>query len=363
MVLTIDWQLNCKTKEYFLMPLTFCPRCGSSNTENKSVCSVCGFSLLVEGEAAPQPVYQQSAASQPPAYPQQPDQNPSYPVYPQPVQDMSQPNANQQPYGQPGPQQAYGQPYAQQPPYGVQGGYAQQPYGQPYGQYPPYPQPVKGKSGTAKIIIPIVAVVVIAAIALTLFIANRDPKYIRTLKSGRIAVEYRVIAQNDDEEYEFTVFFAYDGYTGEEAYRETFDDGVEYWLIWTSEAIWMLNEENKIFAEMSPEEEEELRHTEEPEPDGEVSDDYFKKVGSGEEEFNGETRKYIDYKTGNETTRYYFEGREIYGWQEDIKYMDGTTTTYSFIVTKLYDSIPADAFEIPDDYMEVTLDELIELVY
>jgi len=325
------------------MPMPYCPRCGSNNPENRTVCSVCSSSLLTAQEAAvSQPAYRQSGAPYQQAY-QQPAQNPAY----QPQPSYSRQTAGQQPYGQ--PQQA--QYYA------AQGGYAQQqPYGQQYGQY--Y-QPKK-KSGAVKIIIPAVAVVVIAAIALTLILSNQEPKFIRMIKDGKIAFDCKVSTEMNGEKIESKIFYAKDSDKNSYSAKGSGKYG-DTWYIGVSGSTWILSEKDKAYAKLSKSEANDL--TEDVQLIGDKgSGDYYKKVGSGKEAFDGRTLNYIDYKTGSETTRYYFNGKDIYGWAIETKY-SGTTYTYKYIVTKLYDSIPSGTFEIPKNYEEVTSDELYRLVY
>jgi hypothetical protein len=96
-----------------------------------------------------------------------------------------QPGPPQGPYGAPAPQGQYGPaPQGQYgPPPGPQGQFGQAPQGQfgpaPQGQFgappPGYPQPpARKKRGAARIVVPIVSVIVLGVIAIVVYVASRS---------------------------------------------------------------------------------------------------------------------------------------------------------------------------------------------
>ncbi len=180
--------------------MAYCNKCGAPTADDASFCIACGNAL--SPQAAPQQPAQPEAtpvASQPaqptpaPAMPAavppaptpvaaQPQSAPAaaYQAPPAPVPPVPQPPYQQQPYQQPAYQQ---QSYQQQP-------YPQQPA--MANNYPAYSgAPSKARPKTTLIILGIVAIVVVAAVLIGIFVVGngkqKGDKFIEQVKTGHMS--------------------------------------------------------------------------------------------------------------------------------------------------------------------------------
>ncbi|HEX3026056.1 MAG TPA: hypothetical protein VHR42_02335 [Clostridia bacterium] len=110
-------------------------------------------------------------------------------------------------------------------------------------------------------------------------------------------------------------------------------------------AIYMLDDTNKTYSKMNVSQEEKSAKT------GDLTDTgNLAYVGKGTGAVNGKNLPYEEYKAGDETLRFFMNGKNLYAIRSKTK--DGELT---MVVLELTGKIPAETLSIPADFKEGTV--------
>jgi hypothetical protein len=164
------------------------------------------------------------------------------------------------------------------------------------------------------------------------------------MKSGTYSYDFTMTSESADGTITATGSIAVDGGKVSTTQETTYDgQTVTSRTILKDDKTYIIDDANKMIIIMSGINEEMT---------GEIMTDYtgITKTGEGEGEIDGKTLPYEDYTVEGYVVRYFLDGGEVYGMETDA---EGFKTV--MIITNAKSSVPADAFDLPEGYMEMAM--------
>jgi hypothetical protein len=164
------------------------------------------------------------------------------------------------------------------------------------------------------------------------------------MKSGTYSYDFTMTSESADGTITATGSIAVDGGKVSMTQETTYDgQTITSRTILKDDKTYIIDDASKMIIIMSGISEEMT---------GEIMTDYtgITKTGEGEGEIDGKTLPYEDYTVEGYVVRYFLDGGEVYGMETEA---EGFKT--EMIITNAKSSVPADAFDLPEGYMEMAM--------
>ncbi|AGA67767.1 hypothetical protein Desdi_0213 [Desulfitobacterium dichloroeliminans LMG P-21439] len=160
--------------------------------------------------------------------------------------------------------------------------------------------------------------------------------YTDMMASDKYFMKYRMTTDGESIETEMA-------YMGDDLATRTLVNGVESRMIIKDNKVYMIDPVEKIIM---------IINSDDYEQEEEIDYAGLAYVGEGKGDFLGETFHYEEYSADGGTTKYFFDGKKLVGIESSYEDMN-----IAMEVLELSKKIPADLFEIPQDYEQQNLGE------
>jgi len=164
------------------------------------------------------------------------------------------------------------------------------------------------------------------------------------MKGGTFSFDYKIIVETGGQETEGTGAMAID--QGRFAMRSVMDAGgveMNMRMVMKDDVMYMVDDNAKTYMAMP---------TTTPDAAGGMNADFtvMEKTGSGEGEVDGKTLPYEEYAVEGSPIKFFMDGDTVYAIVNET---GGSTAT--MIITNASKTVPAELFDIPDDYQDLSI--------